>query len=50
VALSYQWKRGGTAIAGATGKTFVVRSADLKGTLTVTVTGKKASYGSVAKT
>ncbi|MGY4858086.1 CAP domain-containing protein [Cryobacterium sp. AP23] len=50
VTLSYQWKRGGTAITGATGWTFVVRSADLKGTLTVTVTGKKASYGSVVKT
>lgn len=49
VALSYQWKRAGTAIAGATGATYVVRSTDVKSTLTVTVTGKKASFVSVGR-
>lgn len=44
VALSYQWKAGGTAIAGATGKTYRPTSRDVGKTITVTVTGSKAGY------
>ncbi|WP_130176101.1 CAP domain-containing protein [Cryobacterium sp. SO1] len=49
VTLSYQWRRAGVVIPGATGRAFVVRSTDLGSTLTVTVVGKKTSYVSVAK-
>ncbi|RLP74134.1 hypothetical protein D9V32_13915 [Mycetocola tolaasinivorans] len=50
VSLKYQWKRGGTAISGATGKTYRVTSADGGKTLTVTVTGSRAGYTSVSRT
>jgi hypothetical protein len=35
---SYQWKRGGTAISGATGSTYTLVAADVGYTITVTVT------------
>ncbi|KQQ05865.1 MULTISPECIES: hypothetical protein [unclassified Rathayibacter] len=50
VALSYQWKRGGVAIAGATGATYKTVSADAGKSVTVTVTGTKAGFTTLAKT
>ncbi len=44
-----QWKRGGTAIAGATGSTYVPVVADIGALLTCTVTGTN-NAGSLAKT
>lgn len=44
-----QWKRGGVPIAGATAATYVLTSADLGATITVTVTGIN-SAGRVAAT
>lgn len=38
-ALTRQWRRAGVAIAGATGATYVLVSADLGSTITVTVSG-----------
>ena len=38
IAYSYQWKRGGTNISGATASTYVLQSADVGSTITVTVT------------
>ncbi|MEU1970896.1 hypothetical protein ABZ477_04520 [Microbacterium sp. NPDC019599] len=38
--LSYQWKRNGTAISGATGMSYKLTGADYGKTITVTVTGK----------
>ncbi|NQX05345.1 hypothetical protein HQQ82_12415 [Rathayibacter sp. VKM Ac-2856] len=50
VALSYQWKRGGTAISGATSATYKTVSADAGKAITVTVTGTKAGFTTLAKT
>ena len=50
VALTYQWLQSGSAIAGATGSTYVVRSADAGKAITVAVTGSKVSYTTVTKT
>ena len=50
VALSYQWKRGGTAISGATSATYKTVSADAGKAITVTVTGTKAGYTTLSKT
>lgn len=50
VDLAYQWKRGGTAIAGATASTYVVASADAGTALTVTVTGTKYGYTTASRT
>jgi hypothetical protein len=36
--ISYQWKRAGTAISGATNSTYTVQSADVDNTISVTVT------------
>jgi hypothetical protein len=49
VILAYQWHRSGTAIPGATAKTYPVVTADAGATLTVTVTGSKAGYVTVPK-
>jgi len=49
-ALSYQWKRGGAAIAGATASTYRVTNDDAGKALTVTVTGDVPVRGSVAQT
>ena len=48
-ALSYQWYRNGTAIAGATGATRVLAAVDQGATLTVRVTGTKAGYATATK-
>ncbi|WP_353712913.1 carboxypeptidase regulatory-like domain-containing protein [Arthrobacter sp. K5] len=50
VTLTYQWKANGTAITGATASTYKPTATDLGKVLTVTVTGTKAGYTSVAKT
>ncbi|MEV7769137.1 hypothetical protein AB0O24_14580, partial [Microbacterium sp. NPDC086615] len=47
---SYQWKRNGAAIIGATSKTYAITQADAGAKLTVTVTGMKANYASTSKT
>jgi hypothetical protein len=47
---TYQWKRGGTAITGATAATYKPAAADAGTTLTVTVTGTKTGYTTVSKT
>jgi hypothetical protein len=49
VTLSYQWKRGGANISGATGKSYTLRAADAGRTITVAVTGKKANFSTVTK-
>jgi hypothetical protein len=48
--LSYVWKRKGKAIAGATAATYLVTAADVAKKLSVTVTGRKAGYGTVSVT
>jgi hypothetical protein len=48
--LGYVWKRNGKAIAGATAATYLVTPADVAKKLTVTVTGRKAGYGTVSVT
>jgi len=48
--LSYQWKRGGTAITGATTKTYKLVTADAGASITVTVTGKRTGYTTTSKT
>ncbi|TDX81343.1 hypothetical protein EDF35_1010 [Rathayibacter sp. PhB151] len=50
VTLSYQWKRGGTAISGATSATYKTVSADAGKAITVTVTGTKVGYTTLSKT
>ncbi|WP_130176100.1 excalibur calcium-binding domain-containing protein [Cryobacterium sp. SO1] len=47
--LTYQWKRAGVTIAGATGTTYRVRPGDAGAALTVTVTAKRASYQPAAR-
>lgn len=49
VALSYQWRRNGTAISGATGRTYTVRAADAGAAISVVVTGRRAGYTTVAR-
>ncbi|WP_456509189.1 hypothetical protein [Arthrobacter sp. TE12231] len=48
--LGYQWFRSGTAITGATGKTYTLVAADLGKTITLKVTGSKAGYPSTTRT
>lgn len=48
-ALTYQWFKNGTAIAGATAATRVLAAADQGATLTVRVTGTKAGYATTTK-
>ncbi len=48
-ALTYRWYVAGRAIAGATGKTFVPRSADRGKIVTAKVTGRKAGYTTVSR-
>ncbi|RFA08295.1 hypothetical protein B7R54_02940 [Subtercola boreus] len=50
VTFAYQWNRNGVKISGATKSTYLLTAADAQAALTVTVTGSKAGYGSVAKT
>jgi hypothetical protein len=49
VTVTYQWKRAGVAIAGATGTTYTLTTADAGKAITVAVTGKKSNYTSRAK-
>lgn len=49
VAVSYQWTRSGSAIKGATAKTFVVRPTDVDATISVRATGTRSFYASVAR-
>ena len=49
ITLHYQWKAGGIAISGATAASYTVAGAYLGKSLTVTVTGTKAGYLTVAK-
>jgi hypothetical protein len=44
VAFTYQWRADGTAIAGATAKTYVPTAAEVGKRVQVTVTGTKAGY------
>jgi hypothetical protein len=50
VALSYQWKRAGTAIPGATGRTYKLTALDAERAITVTVTGKRTNYTTTSQT
>ncbi|MCR6712934.1 MAG: hypothetical protein NVV57_09690 [Demequina sp.] len=47
---TYQWKRNGTNIGGATGKTYTATQADATNNLTVTVTGSATGYQPTSKT
>ncbi|WP_425955226.1 hypothetical protein [Xylanimonas sp. McL0601] len=49
-ALNYQWKANGANVAGATGKTFVPRAAQVGKTITVTVTGRMPGATTISKT
>jgi hypothetical protein len=48
--LTYRWSRDGSPLSGATHKRYAVRSADAGHRITVTVTGTKTGYSTVAKT
>ncbi|ANC32016.1 hypothetical protein [Isoptericola dokdonensis] len=48
--LSYRWKANGKPIAGATGKTYRLRAADLNKRITVTVTGHRKASITTART
>ena len=50
VTLRFQWKRSGLNIAGATGNTYLLGAADTGKTITVTVTGSKTGYTTLART
>ncbi|MFW5473106.1 carboxypeptidase regulatory-like domain-containing protein [Knoellia sp. CPCC 206450] len=50
VTLAYQWKRAGVAITGATASSYVLTGSDTGKAITVTVTGTKAGYMTVART
>lgn len=50
VKLTYQWKRDGQPIKGATGKTYKISSADIGHKISVTVTGSKKGYASASRT
>ena len=50
VSFTFQWKRAGVAIAGATAATYTAVAADGGKQLTVTVTGSKSSYLAVSTT
>jgi len=45
-----QWKRGGTAIPGATGASYTLVAADAGASITVTVTGTKSGYRNTTRT
>ena len=44
IEFSYQWKRAGVVIPGATASSYVVTTADVSKAITVTVTGNKEGY------
>jgi lysophospholipase L1-like esterase len=47
---TYQWRRGGSAISGATSSTYTLVTADVGSSITVTVTAAKAGYTSGSAT
>jgi hypothetical protein len=47
---TYQWKRNGSNITGATASTYKLTAADAGATIKVTVTGKRSGYTTLAKT
>ncbi|WP_062465508.1 hypothetical protein [Demequina maris] len=47
---SYQWKRDGVAISGATNRTYALKAKDLGARIAVTVTGRKSGYATVSRT
>ncbi|OUE07703.1 Cna protein B-type domain protein [Clavibacter michiganensis] len=49
-AFTYQWTAGTTAIAGATGSTYTLGTADLGKTITVTITATATGYITTSKT
>jgi peptidoglycan hydrolase-like protein with peptidoglycan-binding domain len=50
VTVRYQWYRGTTAIAGATGASYQLQAADYKAKIKVIVTGAKSGYYSAVRT
>ena len=50
VTLSYQWRRNGVAITGATASTYLLGASDRTARITVTVVGRKTGYTTVVKT
>jgi len=50
IELSYQWKRGGKPIPGATSRRYKLTSADVGRKISVTVTGTKHGYGAASRT
>jgi prepilin-type N-terminal cleavage/methylation domain-containing protein len=48
--VTYQWKKDGVAISGATGSTYTLTAAEVGGTITVTATGTGGYTGSVTST
>jgi hypothetical protein len=50
VTVTYQWKRNGAAIPGATATTYTPVAVDKGATITVTTTGAKSGYPTVVKT
>ncbi|OUE18092.1 hypothetical protein BFL34_02845 [Clavibacter michiganensis] len=50
VTVTYQWKRNGVTIPGATATTYSLVGADKGATITVSTTGTKAGYPSLVKT
>ncbi len=48
--LRYQWRVNGSAVAGATGSTYTVRSGDRGKTITVTVTASRTGYTTTTRT
>ena len=50
VSFSYQWSRNGSAIPGATSKTYATTAPDAGTTLTVTITGLEAGYSAASAT
>lgn len=49
VTLTYQWYRGGTAISGATARTYKLTAADAGKAVSVRVKGAKAGYTSITR-
>jgi hypothetical protein len=47
---SYQWRRNGAAITGATGSSYRLASADYGKTISVTVTGRRSGYTTKGRT
>ncbi|WP_198668873.1 cell wall-binding repeat-containing protein [Homoserinimonas sp. OAct 916] len=47
---TYQWFRNGVAISGATAKTYVLASADMRAMITVAITGLATSYSAATLT